>query len=132
MSLIKNIVILIAIIVAATASGWGIVKAYHWTTDEQVPILERGDFSQILSLTDKPIAIFTTSTCPYCAMLREYLTENQLPVTEYVVDQNYQAAEIFSQLDAQSVPVLLVGDTRINGFDKQSIQQTLRAKNFLP
>ena len=97
-----------------------------------MPILERGDFSQILSLTDKPIAIFTTSTCPYCALLREYLTENQLPVTEYVVDQNNQAAEIFSQLDAQSIPVLLVGDTRINGIDKQSIQQTLRAKSFLP
>ena len=39
------------------------------------------------------ITVYTTTTCPYCKMLKEYLEQNNLSFSEKVIDQDEMARQ---------------------------------------
>ena len=47
------------------------------------------------------ITVYTTQTCPYCVMLKRWLTEKNVEFTEYLVDKNPYAAQHMMQLSGQ-------------------------------
>ncbi len=78
------------------------------------------------------IIIYSTSTCPYCKMLKEYLTQKNLPFTEKMVDQDEKAREEMSGYSGGflGVPFTMVikddgNRETIVGFDKGRLGQVL-------
>lgn len=77
------------------------------------------------------VLIYSTTTCPYCKMLKEYLDEKQIKYENIFVDQDQQAAERMVQESGQmGVPVTKIttpeGKTEyILGFDKPKINELL-------
>lgn len=79
----------------------------------------------------KKVTVYSTTTCPYCVMLTRWLNENEVPYTEYKVDQNPVAAQSMIQLSSQTgVPFTTVEDdkgqvAKVLGFDVPRIEQAL-------
>lgn len=59
----------------------------------------------------KKITIYSTTTCPYCVMLKRWLDEQKIGYTEYMVDQNPIAAQQMVNLSGQfGVPFTTIED----------------------
>lgn len=75
---------------------------------------------------EKNVLIYSTSTCPFCIRVKQFLTENNISFKNIDVSDDHQAAEEMIQKSGQmGVPVLDIDGKIIVGFDKESIKQAL-------
>jgi glutaredoxin-like YruB-family protein len=74
------------------------------------------------------IKIYTTPTCGYCHQAKSFLNELGVKYIEYDVSQDRQAANEMVNLTGQmGVPVIVVDDQVIIGFDRPRLQQLIAA-----
>lgn len=73
------------------------------------------------------VAIYSTRSCPYCTMTKNWLKEHQVPFTEYMVDSDRRRAEEMVRKSGQmGVPVLDVNGRILVGFRPADIQAALK------
>lgn len=78
----------------------------------------------------KKITVYSTTTCPYCVMLKTWLNDQKVEFKEYLVDQNPIAAQQMINLSGQrGVPFTTIEEddqiTKILGFDVPRLKATL-------
>ncbi|MEM2908327.1 MAG: Uxx-star family glutaredoxin-like (seleno)protein [Candidatus Hadarchaeales archaeon] len=74
-----------------------------------------------------PVKIYTTPTCPYCAMAKAFLRENGVEFEEINVAGDVSAAvEMIQKSGQMGVPVLDIGGEIIVGFDREAIKRALK------
>jgi glutaredoxin 3 len=72
------------------------------------------------------VTIYSTPTCPYCHQAKQYLSSRQVAFTDRNVANDPRAAEEMVQRSGQrGVPVIVIGDTVIVGFDRPKIDAAL-------
>ncbi|MDD5593592.1 MAG: glutaredoxin domain-containing protein [Candidatus Margulisbacteria bacterium] len=72
------------------------------------------------------VKIYSTPNCPYCKMVKQFLTENNMPFEDIDVSVNQLAAqEMISRSGQMGVPVIDVDGQIIVGFDKAKLKQLL-------
>jgi glutaredoxin 3 len=72
------------------------------------------------------VKIYSTPTCPYCKMAKQFLNENQVQFEDIDVSSNQTAAqEMISKSGQMGVPVLDVDGQVVIGLDKARIKQLL-------
>lgn len=77
------------------------------------------------------ITIYSTTTCPYCQMEKQYLQQKGVTFEEFLVDHDpAKAEEMIKKSGQMGVPVTVVATTNgheeiIVGFDKPKIDQLL-------
>jgi len=72
------------------------------------------------------VRIYSTPTCPYCKMAKEFLKENNVQFEDLDVSSNQSAAqEMISKSGQMGVPVLDIKGQVVVGFDKARIKQLL-------
>jgi len=65
------------------------------------------------------VAIYTTPTCGYCKMAKEFFTENNISYNEYdVASDAEKRTEMIEKSGQMGVPVITVDDELTVGFDK--------------
>lgn len=64
----------------------------------------------------KQVTMYATSWCGYCSKARNYFREKGIAYTEYDIEKNESAKRKYDLLGGKGVPVILVGDKRMNGF----------------
>jgi len=70
--------------------------------------------------------IYSTPTCPYCKMAKDFLKENNVQFEAVDVSVNQAAAqEMISKSGQMGVPVLDIDGQIVVGFDKGRIKQLL-------
>tara|TARA_Y100000310_G_scaffold345146_1_gene462183 strand:+ start:4902 stop:5138 length:237 start_codon:yes stop_codon:yes gene_type:complete len=75
------------------------------------------------------VKIYTTSTCPYCDMAKQYMKENKINYEEVNVESDEKATQDLVEKSGQmGVPVLEIGKKIIVGFDKEAIEKALKKK----
>lgn len=75
---------------------------------------------------DKKVLIYTTPTCPYCKQAKEYFKENKIDYEEAdVANDSDKAQEMIDKSGQMGVPVIVIGDEVIVGFDKEKIDKAL-------
>ncbi len=75
---------------------------------------------------DKTVTIYTTPTCHFCQMSKEFFREKGIAYTEHNVAQDQEKRQEMIQKSGQmGVPVIFVGDEMIVGFDKERLMSTL-------
>jgi len=68
---------------------------------------------------DKNVTIYSTPTCHFCQMTKEFLKEKGIAYTEHNVASDLEKRQEMIQKSGQmGVPVILVGDEMIIGFDQ--------------
>jgi len=72
------------------------------------------------------VTIYTTSVCPYCHMVKEYLEKKDIKFKEVNVEEDEAGArEMIQKSHQMGVPVLDINNTIIVGFDKAGIDKAL-------
>lgn len=65
------------------------------------------------------VTVYTTSTCPWCDRVKDYLNKAGVPYEEKRVDSDYDAAmEMIQRSGQQGVPVIAADSDVIVGFDQ--------------
>ena len=72
------------------------------------------------------ITLYSTSRCPNCRRLKQWLLQHKLRFQEFDIERNQRAFREFQRLGSRGVPVLLVDKQRIDGFDPKRLQKVLR------
>ncbi len=74
----------------------------------------------------KQVIIYSTPTCHFCHMAKDYLNENNIEYTDYDVSTDLEARqEMMDKSGQMGVPQIVIGDELIVGFDKPRIDQLL-------
>ncbi|UCD86156.1 MAG: glutathione S-transferase N-terminal domain-containing protein [Deltaproteobacteria bacterium] len=74
----------------------------------------------------KAVKVYTTSTCPYCTMVKNFLKEKNITFEEADVGRDRTAAkEMVDKSGQMGVPVVDIEGKIIVGFDKEAISREL-------
>lgn len=74
------------------------------------------------------VKIYSTPTCPYCEMAKEYFKENNVKYEEYDVSSNEVAQkEIIAKSHQMGVPVIEIDGKIIVGFNRDELDKALKA-----
>jgi glutaredoxin 3 len=74
----------------------------------------------------RSIKVYTTSTCPYCTMLKDFLKEKGVEFVNYDVGgDNEKLKEMREKSGQFGVPVIDIDGRMIVGFDKEEIEKAL-------
>ncbi len=75
------------------------------------------------------VKVYSTPTCPYCHMAKQFLKENKIAFEDIDVSEDEKAAEHMVEASGQmGVPVLEIGKEVIVGFDLPKIKKALKLK----
>ncbi len=75
---------------------------------------------------DKEVRVYTTPNCPWCAAVKQYLEERDIPYIEIDVSQDQQAAlEMIEKSGQMGVPVVEIDGEIVIGFDKERLDYLL-------
>lgn len=72
------------------------------------------------------VVMYSTDWCGYCKKARDYFRSQNIAFVEYDIEKNPQARRQYDALGAKGVPVILVGDKRMNGFSVSGFQGIYR------
>lgn len=79
------------------------------------------------------VVLYTTPTCGYCRQLKTYLRQRGVPFTEYDVSWDQRAAAEMVRLSGQQgVPVALINDQVVVGFNRPAIDHLLAQQAVQP
>ncbi len=79
-------------------------------------------------MADKTVKVYSTPTCPYCNMAKQYLKSKQIEFEDINVAADQEAARDMVEKSGQmGVPVIDIGGTIIVGFDQEAIEKALAA-----
>ena len=74
----------------------------------------------------KKVDIYTTPTCQYCKMAKEFFQENGVEYNEYnVMEDATKRQEMIEKSGQMGVPVIFIGDEMVIGFDKDKLTSLL-------
>lgn len=81
--------------------------------------------------TSQPkVIVFSTPTCSFCTQAKRYFKEKNVRFTDVDVSRDQSAArDMMRRTGQMGVPVILINNTAIVGFDKIKINQMLNLKN---
>ena len=75
------------------------------------------------------VKLYSTPTCPYCKLAKEYLAEQKVEFTSIDVSSNPAAANEMVKLSGQmGVPVIDIDGQIIVGWNKGAIEEALGVK----
>ena len=74
----------------------------------------------------KNVTIYSTPSCHFCHMAKDYFKENNIAYTEYNVASDLEKRkEMMDKSGQMGVPVIIIGDELTVGFDKPKIAKLL-------
>ncbi|MBI5123865.1 MAG: glutathione S-transferase N-terminal domain-containing protein [Candidatus Omnitrophica bacterium] len=74
----------------------------------------------------KKVTVYSTTTCPFCIRVKQYLKENKVQFEDIDVSANQEKAdEMIKKSGQMGVPVIEIDGEIIVGFDKEKIKATL-------
>lgn len=73
----------------------------------------------------KKVDIYTSANCSYCHAAKEYLNENKIEFTEHNISSDKEARKELMKKGFMSVPVIMIENDVVVGFDKGKIAQLL-------
>jgi glutaredoxin-like YruB-family protein len=77
----------------------------------------------------KKVKVYSTSSCPYCKMLKLFLDENNISYENFDVGEDREKLkEMVEKSGQMGVPVIDIDGKIIVGFDKDAIRQELGIK----
>lgn len=71
------------------------------------------------------VDIYTSNTCAFCHDAKEFLQENNIQFTEHNVSSDLNARRELMKKGLMSVPVIMIDNEVIVGFDKERMSELL-------
>ena len=95
--------------------------------DKELESIRKKKLDGMQAVPKEPkVIVYSTSSCPYCTLAKDYLTSKNIKFTEYDVGQDRdRAREMVMKSQQTGVPVLEVNGRIIVGFDREAIESEL-------
>lgn len=75
---------------------------------------------------EKTVSIYTTPTCHFCHMTKEFFKANGVSYSEHdVAADPVKRQEMIDKSGQMGVPVIFVGEEMVIGFDKKRLSELL-------
>lgn len=79
-----------------------------------------------MNVMQKSVVIYSTPTCHYCHMAKDFFNENNITFTDYnVAEDADKRAEVVQRSGQMGVPVIFVGDDMVIGFNEGKLKELL-------
>jgi glutaredoxin len=72
---------------------------------------------------DRKVVIYTTDWCGVCRQAKSHFKRNHIPYKEYDVEKSARGRRDYKRLNGSGVPIILVGNQRMNGFSPERFDQ---------
>ena len=73
------------------------------------------------------ITIYTTPSCPYCLLAKKYFASKKIKFEEIDVASDPKRAQEMIEISGQmGVPVILIKDKVISGFDQAELNELIK------
>ena len=92
------------------------LKINTYTSVEIKPLVER------LGKKDK-VVIYSATWCRMCKKAKQYFQINNIPYLSYDVEKSRIGKMDFKMLRGRSVPIIIVGSKRMNGFTASKVDR---------
>ncbi len=73
------------------------------------------------------VKLYTTTWCGYCTKARAHLKSKGIPYEDLDVEKSAQGKQEYASLKGRGVPVILIGNQRMDGFDPARMDTMLKA-----
>jgi len=97
---------------------------------DELEIIRHKKFRELVKKMNEKhkVIVYSTKTCPYCVMAKNYLRGKGVPYEDVDVGADRdKAREMVAKSGQMGVPVLDVGGRVILGFDREAIDAALSA-----
>lgn len=74
---------------------------------------------------NKKVELYTSNTCGYCNMAKDYFNEKNISYVEYNISEDANARKDLMKMGYMSVPVILIDGREVLGFDRDRIEDLL-------
>jgi mycoredoxin len=115
---------------AILAAGLGVGRAAPIVIEYFKPAYATGDFQAYYAGTTSKVLLYGTKTCPYCAKTRAYFQEKGIAFADIDVNNDPKGKHDFGALGGATVPVILIGERRLDGFRPDVIDAALKAAHL--
>ncbi|MDN4493042.1 glutaredoxin domain-containing protein [Ureibacillus aquaedulcis] len=76
---------------------------------------------------EKNVTVYTTTTCPYCTMVKGFLSQNNIPFKEVNVENDpAMMQKVVDQTGQMGVPQTEIDGKWVLGFDPTRILEALK------
>lgn len=97
------------------------VVAVNWPS---LSVLLAGDIDYDPEVAGE-VTLYATRWCGYCAKTRAFLRRHDIPFTEIDVESSEEGMQALAGMQAYGVPVIVVGDTVIRGYQLAALARAL-------
>lgn len=73
----------------------------------------------------KKVYVYSSNTCPYCTLAKDYLAEKGVEFEEKNVQTDNTARRELMEMGHMGVPVIVIDGEEIVGFDKAKIDELI-------
>jgi glutaredoxin len=67
--------------------------------------------------------VFTTQSCPYCKLARDFLDSKQVNWCEYDINESKANKAFWKESGGKGVPHSIIGDITLKGWNESKFQQ---------
>ncbi|MEA1975880.1 MAG: glutaredoxin family protein [Bacillota bacterium] len=71
------------------------------------------------------VKVYSSNTCTYCKMVKEYLNDKGVEFTELNISTDAEARKELISKGFMGVPVVYIDDEVVQGFDKKRLDELL-------
>lgn len=74
------------------------------------------------------VVMYSASWCGYCNKARSYFNRHGVAFSEYDIETSAKGQQDYARLGAHGVPVILVGNQRLNGFSAEAFESIYKRR----
>ncbi len=71
------------------------------------------------------VVVFSTVRCGYCVRAKAFLDKHKIKYTNIDINKSSEGRKRYKKLNGRGVPLILVGDKQIRGFNKTALIKAL-------
>ncbi len=75
--------------------------------------------------SNQKVVMFTTPSCGWCKRTKAFFQKHNVQYIAYDIIKSKKARQKFKELKGSGVPLILIGDKKIVGFNKKAISDAL-------
>jgi len=76
------------------------------------------------------VTLYTTRGCSHCRRLKTFLQKHKIPFAELDIERNRRAFMEFQRMGGRGVPLITIGNRRLNGFQQDPLIKALKGAGF--
>lgn len=86
-----------------------------------------GEYAKFFPNQSKQVILYGTASCSFCRSSREFFVANNIDFFDVDVQTSELAAKKHAELGGGGVPVVIIGNRLIRGFQPDAFQDALKA-----